>query len=95
MQDRIDPLHSKQPGLQWLSRGKPATRRTEVGLARLRPKNVSKSATADFDAPLTAIAAQAFGLPSDQCGPASMAVSLATLKRAHAQLREIGMLLGA
>src|SRR5262249_4001191 len=54
MQDRIDRLHSKQPGLQKLSRGKPATRR---------------------EAPLTAVAAQAFGHPSDQCGPASSATS--------------------
>jgi hypothetical protein len=50
MQDRIDRLPSKQPGLQRLSRGKPATRR---------------------EAPLTAVAAQAFGHSSDQCGPAS------------------------
>jgi len=57
---------SRMPG-----KGKPAERRTEVGFARLRPKNLSKSATADFDAPLTAVAAQAVGSASDQCDPAS------------------------
>jgi hypothetical protein len=76
MQDRIDRLDAQKPGLQRLSRGKPATRRTEVGLARLRPQNVSKSATADFDAPLTAVAAQAACSASDQCGPASSSDSV-------------------
>jgi len=54
MQERIDRLQSKPPGLQRLSRGKPAARR---------------------EAPLTAVAAQAFGHPSDQCAPASSCAS--------------------
>jgi hypothetical protein len=37
----------------------------------IRPNNVSRSATADFDAPLTAVAAQVFQRPSDQCGATS------------------------
>ena len=76
MQDHIDRLRSKQPLLQRLSRGNPTARRSELGQARLRPKKVSKSATADFDAPFTAVAAQAFGHPNDQCGPASSSDSI-------------------
>jgi D-glycero-D-manno-heptose 1,7-bisphosphate phosphatase len=54
MQDRIDCLQSKQPGLQLLSAGNPA---------------------AQQQARLTAVAVQAFGHPSHQCGSASSADS--------------------
>src|SRR5262249_7099887 len=43
-------------------KGKPAARRTEVGPARLRSENVSKSATADFKAPLTSLKVRLFGV---------------------------------